>query len=103
MRTLLLPHNPLILAALVTAVSFQPLLAKSISVVDPSTGETVELSEVNFEALSEEERAEIRDQLKEQESSPAAVIGTPLIFQRLRSSTLQPVKPWRWGISTTRA
>ncbi|WP_170400728.1 hypothetical protein [Ruegeria arenilitoris] len=70
MRTLLLPHSPLILAALITAVSFQPLLAKSISVVDPSTGETVELSEVDFEALSEEERADIRDQLKEQGVQP---------------------------------
>ena len=70
MRTLSLPHSPLILAALITAVSFQPLLAQSISVVDPSTGETVELSEVDFEALSEEERADIRDQLKEQGVQP---------------------------------
>lgn len=70
MHTLSLPHSPLILAALITAVSFQPLLAQSISVVDPSTGETVELSEVDFEALSKEERADIRDQLKEQGVQP---------------------------------
>jgi len=39
-------------------------------VVDPTTGETVELSEVDFDALSEEERANIREQLAEQGIRP---------------------------------
>ncbi|WP_170560065.1 hypothetical protein [Ruegeria atlantica] len=65
MRTLSFPHSPLILATLITAVSFQPLDAKSISVIDPSTGENIELSELDFASLTEEERVEIRDQLEE--------------------------------------
>ena len=59
------------IAAMITATSMTPLLAaEDVEVVDPTTGETVALSEIDVSALSEEDRQNIGDQLAELGVSP---------------------------------
>ena len=66
-----LSRRPLMIAAMITATSMTPLLAaEDVEVVDPTTGETVALSEIDISALSEEDRQNIGDQLAELGVSP---------------------------------
>lgn len=66
MRTLSFPHSPLVLAALITVASFSLSFADEAEVVDPTTGETVAISEVDFDALTDDQRANVVHQLAEQ-------------------------------------
>lgn len=65
MSTLSFPYSPVMLAALIGIVSFSPVFAEEPDVVDPTTGETVAISEIDIDALSDEDRANIGDQLAE--------------------------------------
>lgn len=70
MRTLSLPYSPVILAALIGVACFTPEFVNEPEVVDPTTGETVAISQIDIDALSDEDRADIGDQLAEQGISP---------------------------------
>ena len=65
MRTLSLSYSPLILASLITVASFTPSFADKVEVVDPTTGETVALGDIDRASLSEDDRKDIGDQLAE--------------------------------------
>lgn len=64
MTFLSLTRRPLMIAAMITAASMTPLMAaEDIEVIDPTTNETVALSEIDISALSDEDRQNIGDQL----------------------------------------
>lgn len=56
-------RRPLFIAAALTLFMMQPALAADVQIIDPSTGLTTEISDVNFRALTEEQRNDVRAQL----------------------------------------
>jgi hypothetical protein len=70
MRTFSFPYSPMILAALITAASISHAFADEVEVVDPTTGLNVAISEIDFDALTEDQRADIGDQLADQGINP---------------------------------
>ncbi|WP_298922630.1 hypothetical protein [uncultured Roseobacter sp.] len=66
MRTLSFPYSPVILATFIGFATFAPVFADEPEVVDPTTGEIVAISVIDFDALSEGDRINIGDQLAEQ-------------------------------------
>ncbi|MEO9897637.1 MAG: hypothetical protein ABJF05_14785 [Paracoccaceae bacterium] len=78
MRTLSLTYNPVILAALIGVAAYSSAFADEPEVVDPTTGETIAISEIDFDTLSDDDRADIGDQLAEQGISPRGGSRTDL-------------------------
>jgi hypothetical protein len=65
MNALTFPYSLLLLTVVVSIAAIEPLLADEAEVVSPITGETVAISEIDFNALTNEQRAEVGDQLAE--------------------------------------